>query len=92
MNPEPPIGAAMPYASAAPATGPIWSQAASTVGDPRMARTTSAAAGARDDARDEPVPDLLGDEPNSGAVADRARLRLGDRERDEEDRHADARR
>ena len=30
MKPEPPIGDAIPYASAAPASGPIWSQAAST--------------------------------------------------------------
>ena len=89
MSPEPPIGVAIPYARAAPATGPIWSQAASTSACRRAVTMTAAAIAPASAPADEPVPDLLRDEPDGGAVADRALLGLGDGEGDEEDRHAD---
>ena len=44
----------------------------------------------RDHAADASIPDLLEHELERGAVSDRARFRLGDRDRDQEQRHADA--
>ena len=90
MKPEPPSGVAIPYASPAPASGTIWSQPA--VHEPSSGRHHDDRGGSRtaDDAAQDPVPDLLRDEASGRAVADRAGLGLCHRERDEEERHADA--
>ena len=89
MKPEPPIGSAIPKASAAPASGAIRSQPSST--RPRRPASLDDRRGreARDHAGEDPVADLLRDDPRGRPVADHALLRLRDPEGDEEERHAD---
>ena len=85
----PPSPIAIPAASIAVAAVRICSQCGSTRGRaPRSERQRPQHAGG--DAADEPVADLLEHQVRCGARRHRAFVPLGDRERDEEQRHADA--
>ena len=90
MKMLPPSPCAIPAASSAVAAVRIWSQWASA--SPRSPRRSQrdGAERAGGDAADEPPADLLGDELQSAACAERAFVRLGDGDRDEEERHAQA--
>ena len=89
MNPEPPIGWAMPQASAADPSGTICSHAPSLF-EARPATRIAAAPAAPASTREGAVADLLGDEPHGRRVADRVGLGGREREHDQEEGNTDA--
>ena len=90
MKPEPPAPSALPNASSAPASGTIWSHGSGDEAAPARVDDDCGCEPARERSEDDPVPDLLRDDLRGVTVPDRALLGLGDRERDEEQGHADA--
>ena len=90
MKMLPPSAVATPAASSADAAVRICVQCGSIRRRRAAKRRASAAEHAGGDAADEPVADLLEHQLDGGVVGDRAGLGLGERDRDEEQRHAEA--